>query len=570
MELISKEQEKPRKTLEIKGLDDYEGQLIQVVASDPSDSLGERICLSGGNISDRVVKNKAGKTLILEMNTQKTNTKISTYATAAKNVMGIAKSCDERERILAFSVMSPDSLMGESQNVSMFMEKFLNKTFIYTKGIDICKMDADAAFNTKLTYSFSEMESILELKDFTRASDCEVLMDIVRSLSNESEEYIVIKETIIRTNLLSTNAATNFESYKDDSESYKFRWANPGDILKVNPRNSQRYGDVAWIIVDKGTNEPIEWVAQKRYIDPGADIVNRLYIAPKNYFKYRDDIRCDGYRGGGPYGPSYDGKLSLKSYNKWDNFLNKKFTDTEKDIIIGVSENEGKGNFDHVQAYDSEIVTVGAMQKTINPDGYGEFPKQMAKFKAEYPEKFRTLFEIYGWTVNNEMRVYYDGKTGNELKAIIRNGYNGHGCSESSFNEVVLRFPIESLINAASDQDFQTIQVNDFIDRLKIVMEIKPNDHDYKLGDYLKSKLGKATALDHHINRPGNVENDFFNYALNDFYTNNSNVSKNPNEWGINHGKYEQKIIDYYGKNRSGTDMECRYKKLKKYFQDSD
>jgi hypothetical protein len=195
MELITREQEKPKKTLTITGLGEYEGKLIQVMASDSSDTLGERLCLSGGNVNDRIVKGGDGKTLILEMNAQKANTNISAFTTIAKNMMGIAKSCDDRERIVMFSVFSSDSLVGENQDANALMEKVMNNTFIYTKGVNICNASADILSNTKITYSFSGMESTLKFSDFMRASDCEMLMDIFNSLSNESEEYIVIKET---------------------------------------------------------------------------------------------------------------------------------------------------------------------------------------------------------------------------------------------------------------------------------------------------------------------------------------------------------------------------------------
>ena len=42
---------------------------------------------------------------------------------------------------------------------------------------------------------------------------------------------------------------------------------------------------------------------------------------------------------------------------------------------MGVAPNEG--NFDAVQSYDSEIITAGAMQKTVNSSGTGELPEQI-------------------------------------------------------------------------------------------------------------------------------------------------------------------------------------------------
>ena len=121
----------------------------------------------------------------------------------------------------------------------------------------------------------------------------------------------------------------------------------------------------------------------------------------------------------------------------------------------------------------------------------------------------------------------------------------------------------------------------DFIKRLKeVVLPLTPTGYSYKLSDYLKSKLGKATVLDHHINRPGFVKDDF-GAALGRFFAKKDadtakqnktkkegekleKLSRNPADWGDMHGKYEQEILDDYGNERRGTDMDKRYDKMKK------
>lgn len=134
------------------------------------------------------------------------------------------------------------------------------------------------------------------------------------------------------------------------------------------------------------------------------------------------------------------------------------------------------------------------------------------------------------------------------------------------------------------DKDFQAKQVEDFIDRLRNkVLPIKPNGYNFLLSDYLKSKLGKGTVLDHHINRPGYVKKDFgealdnffdlkdneidlFNKNEKDSSKQKAKVSRDPENWGKNHQEYEKIILDYYGVNRRGTDMEDRYNKMKAKF----
>lgn len=280
--------------------------------------------------------------------------------------------------------------------------------------------------------------------------------------------------------------------------------------------------------------------------------------------EFKNKIQCTSY--GSIYGPVYWGELKLADYAYWDDLIaNGDVTEEEKDIIIAMSENEGK--LDSVQSYDSEIITVGAMQKTVNPMGEGEFVTQVEEFKKSYPEKYSSLFEKCGWTVENKKMYYKDPNnasmakvTGASLKKLIRKGYD-----KSNLKTYEIRCkPIEALIKATKDKDFQSKQVLDFVNRLtQKVLPIKPVGYSYTLNDYLKSKLGKATVLDQHINRPGYVAHDFAS-ALKKFFEKNPNVNQNPKTWGTNHAIYEQNILNDYGLNRRGTAMSTRYNNLKK------
>ncbi len=293
--------------------------------------------------------------------------------------------------------------------------------------------------------------------------------------------------------------------------------------------------------------------------------------------KYDKQFQCTRY--GKVYGPVYWGTQKLADYKHWDGLIkNKKLTQEEKEILVGMSENEGK--LDSVQSYDSEILTVGAMQKTINPKGEGEFTTQVQEFKNSNPDKYKELFEECGWTVESGKMYYKDPDdpkatkiTGSALKTKIRKGFVA-----SQFKKKLKCKPLEPITKAATDKDFQAKQVEDFIKRLNKVLLIKPTGHSYQLKAYVKSKLGKATVLDHHINRPAYVDNDF-GKALNNFFVGKdkeietfnkgkekkdqkAKVSRNPADWGTNHATYEKTILDDYGKNRRGTDMEKRYKKM--------
>ncbi|WP_276877847.1 PAAR-like protein [Chryseobacterium joostei] len=287
--------------------------------------------------------------------------------------------------------------------------------------------------------------------------------------------------------------------------------------------------------------------------------------------QYRKDVTCVKY--GSAYGPLYSGSLKLGSYKNWSTIVSSgKVSVEEKEIILAMSENEG--NMDAIQSYDSEALTVGAMQKTLTTDGYGELPIQMWEFKQDYPDKFKELFENCGWKVKEieipqknkkvikKYQAYYNDTTGSALKTLIRKGFD----AKTNKKNVVCA-PIEPFINACKDADFQGKQIVDFIKRLHSAINKKPTGYTNSIKDFVKSKLGKATVLDHDVNRPGHVSNCFRD-ALNQFFAANKKVSKDPEDWKENHATYEKDILEIYGPLRGRkpytmTSASDRYTKLK-------
>ncbi|WP_326982278.1 hypothetical protein VUJ46_19085 [Chryseobacterium sp. MYb264] len=310
--------------------------------------------------------------------------------------------------------------------------------------------------------------------------------------------------------------------------------------------------------VKTGTSEPVKNKEEKKYTCG---------------IEYRNSITCVKYGSKNPiYGPLYYGSIKLGFYKNWENIISEGKVDQEqKEIILAMSENEG--NMDAVQSYDSEILTAGAMQKTINPDGYGELSIQLWEFKQEYPEKFKMLFENCGWSVKEieikdhsktikKYQSFYNEKTGKELKSLIRKGFE-----EKKYKQKVICIPVEPFINACKDEDFQAKQIIDFIKRLNNAINKTPNGYSSKIKDFVKSKLGKATVLDHDVNRPGHVSN-CFGEALNKFFAEHNKLSRNPADWGENHHIYEKEILKIYGPLRGQgkytmTDANARYIKLK-------
>ncbi|MBK9733155.1 MAG: hypothetical protein IPO83_18025 [Chitinophagaceae bacterium] len=274
---------------------------------------------------------------------------------------------------------------------------------------------------------------------------------------------------------------------------------------------------------------------------------------------------------GGPAFPT-NSKL-LKDYDGWD----EKTTKSEKCIMTCGTEAEG-GAFDAVQGYDSEIITVGAMQKTVDPSGFGQLPKQLADFRKIDPEKFEELFFKKGIIIKEEKnpasdskepRLYYKDPyndkateiTGADLKKVVnQDGNKDEWVKEenaTSSNNITSIFR-----DAGNDPDFQKQQVNDIQFQMNAAISQKPKGYDYPISDYMTSDKGRATILDQRINRPGYVKDDF-GAAVDRFYEKNPKVSKNPAEWGENRATYEQGILEDYGVSRRGTDMESRFNKIK-------
>ena len=287
-------------------------------------------------------------------------------------------------------------------------------------------------------------------------------------------------------------------------------------------------------------------------------------------FLVKDECACgccpgpifNSTRYGQQYGPVYWGKLKLADFYGWGRLVNEGITTAaERDILVAMSENEG--NLDAAQSYDSEILTAGAMQKTINPQGSGELPQQVFEFKLANQDLYQKLFADCGWevrAVSGGKYLYYNGVTGNELKALLRESFD-RTAFESK--KQLTSKPLAVFVNAIRTNEYLVKQVVDFVRRLRAAIALSPAGYrSFVIGDYIHSKLGKAVILDHHVNRPGNVASDF-GAALDKFFILNPTVSVNPRDWGVDHRKNESGLLDIYGSLRRMTDSTHRYESLK-------
>ena len=284
---------------------------------------------------------------------------------------------------------------------------------------------------------------------------------------------------------------------------------------------------------------------------------------------YADKFKVTRY--GSQYGPVYWGSVSLNSYSRWDDLIaeNRIMADDKK-ILIAMSENEG--NLDAVQSYDSEVITAGAMQKTVKNErgreGKGELSIQLAKFRDSHPDLYEKYSVSCGWSVEGtgtSAIIYYSDNvltqgrkiTSSELKDVLRKG-----CSESNFGSTVHNKPLAALVKILKLPEYLDIQVLDFIERLHAAEEKIVTSDGKKIKDFVKSNFGRAVVLDHSVNRPAYVVPDF-QKAIENFHANNPAISLDPQTWGVESGTNEKKLLEEYKLTRRMTDSSARFNLLK-------
>ena len=101
---------------------------------------------------------------------------------------------------------------------------------------------------------------------------------------------------------------------------------------------------------------------------------------------------------------------------------------------------------------------------------------------------FDKYFKCCGWDVrlkSGEYVAYYNDVTGAELKNIIRNGYTADTYGKFVPNKAVAIFA-----EAIDTDEYKELQVLDFIDRLRLALNIIPKGYNYQIASYVKSNLG--------------------------------------------------------------------------------
>ncbi|ALK32433.1 hypothetical protein Bpla01_25110 [Burkholderia plantarii] len=267
------------------------------------------------------------------------------------------------------------------------------------------------------------------------------------------------------------------------------------------------------------------------------------------------DKKVQVVRWNGHYGPCYWGTMTLANAPALQAMLaSGEMTASEQRIIAAMAPNEGK--LDTVQSYDDQVVTAGAMQKTMRPDNSkGELAKQIADFRAENETAYQELFARCGWAVEgtgDDATLSFthpdvtSGRvmTGTDLRDQIRKG-----CNENTNHQYLPNPAVAALAHAISDLRYQKLQITDFVKRLRKDLSTKPTGYNYTIGEYLQGDVGRAAVLDQSVNRPAFVSDDL-GASLDRLYAAHPTASRNPNEWGASRATLESALSDNYGQTR--------------------
>lgn len=264
-------------------------------------------------------------------------------------------------------------------------------------------------------------------------------------------------------------------------------------------------------------------------------------------------------------GPRYPDNAERKvgTSAAWQNLIGSgAATSSVQRVVSTMADNEGA--LDAVQAYDNQIVSLGAMQKTLNPSSSGELAKQVYEFSQSNPAKYQTLFADKGWSAEHtgkgtgplDYTMSYqnpnDAKakplTGSALSDYIRQPKDPARWKET----------LGPLFQAGRDTDFQQKQIGDFVTRLDSALAKTPSGYSQPISGYVSSEQAAALVLDQDVNRPGYVAADM-GKALDTFYAAHPKANPDPTQWTAQERtSYEPEIVSAYTSVRRMTDSDAR------------
>ncbi|MEP7042186.1 MAG: hypothetical protein ABI843_03945 [Dokdonella sp.] len=268
----------------------------------------------------------------------------------------------------------------------------------------------------------------------------------------------------------------------------------------------------------------------------------------------------------GSAGPRYPDNPERKigTSPAWSSLVNSgAATASEQRVISRMADNEG--SLDAVQAYDNQIASLGAMQKTIDPNGNGELAKQVYEFSQSNPTRYKTLFSDQGWTAthtgtgsgNGDYSITYqkpNDPTAQPLSGRALNDYIRHPHDPARWEQT-----LGPLFRAGRDADFQQKQIGDFVNRLDSALAKVPSgSYTQPISSFVSSEQAGALVLDQDVNRPGYVADDM-GRALDTFFAANPGANRDPAQWtAAQRPVYEQQIVNDYTQVRRMTDAALR------------
>lgn len=260
--------------------------------------------------------------------------------------------------------------------------------------------------------------------------------------------------------------------------------------------------------------------------------------------------------------PASDPAYKVATAPAWDPLVQAgTVSASEQRVVSRMSDNEGR--LDSVQAWDDQIVTAGAMQKTVNPSSTGELAQQVYAFSQSDPDAYKTLFSDRGWTA---AKPGADTTAADYTMAFTADGTKLTGKALADYikdpkQPEQWKAALDPLLQAGRDPAFQTKQIKDYVARLDTAVGTVPRSavkgvrYDHPISDYVTSEQGAALVLDESVNRPAHVRTTF-GKALDSFYAANPKTSKDPTSWTAEQrAAYEPQIVKTYVAQRNRTNM---------------
>ncbi|HEY0229783.1 MAG TPA: hypothetical protein VGC55_00910 [Dokdonella sp.] len=266
-------------------------------------------------------------------------------------------------------------------------------------------------------------------------------------------------------------------------------------------------------------------------------------------------------------GPSYplNPQRDIASSPAWNTLIaNGTASSSTREVVSTVATNEGLGSLDAVQAYDDQIASLGAMQKTISPTGQGELPKQVYEFSQSDPASYKALFADKGWTAahtgqgNGAGDYTMSYQDPGDPKALPITGTALSSYVKQPNDPARWQNTLGPLLQAGRDPAFQQKQIGDFVGRLNDALAKVPAGFTQPISSYVTSQQGAALVLDQDVNRPSFVARDF-GKALNTFFSKNPTVNRDPTQWTAQERQsYERDIVKDYIPVRVTRDSQLR------------